>query len=111
MSLAPSASDLAALTSTRKSLIMERMGDKDIVKRAFKTFQKSYDFTSSVNEQRQLSKSGAIHVEKTRVQKNSKAGVIDTKTRRDSLKPKAKSMQGSRPVRSLPKGSSEKVLW
>lgn len=54
MSLAPSASDLAALTSTRKSLIMERMGDKDIVKRAFKTFQKSYDFTSSVNEQRQV---------------------------------------------------------
>ncbi|KAH0864415.1 hypothetical protein HID58_081626 [Brassica napus] len=42
MSLAPSASDP---TSTRKSLIMERMGDKYIVKRAFKTFQKSYDFT------------------------------------------------------------------
>ncbi|CAN6903524.1 unnamed protein product [Brassica oleracea] len=48
MSLAPSASDP---TSTRKSLIMERMGDKYIVKRAFKTFQKSYDFTSCVNEQ------------------------------------------------------------
>ena len=37
MSLGPSTSDPSALTSTRKSLIMERMGDKDIVKRAFKT--------------------------------------------------------------------------
>ncbi|KAL0755416.1 hypothetical protein Bca101_093084 [Brassica carinata] len=37
MSLGPSTSDPSALTSTRKSLIMERMGDKNIVKRAFKT--------------------------------------------------------------------------
>ncbi|CAN7034587.1 unnamed protein product [Brassica rapa subsp. trilocularis] len=53
MSLGPSTSDPSSLTSTRKSLIMERMGDKDIVKRAFKTFQKSYVFTSSVDEQKQ----------------------------------------------------------
>lgn len=32
-----------SLATTRKSLIMERMGDKDIVRRAFKTFQKSFD--------------------------------------------------------------------
>lgn len=51
LSLGPSASDPTALTSTRKSLIMERMGDKDIVKRAFKTFQKSYDFNTSVDGQ------------------------------------------------------------
>ncbi|KAF3498101.1 hypothetical protein DY000_02055406 [Brassica cretica] len=180
MSLAPSASDP---TSTRKSLIMERMGDKYIVKRAFKTFQKSYDFTSCVNEQlkqllvnqnpekatsilsrqkengryiyvlvtcscllvctethhhlqnqvtwrreevvlvlfvlhlmdskattplrtnkqKELSKSSATSVEKTRLLKNSKA-------RRDSLNPKAKPMQSSLPVRTFPKGSSEKVL-
>ncbi|KAL3631079.1 hypothetical protein CASFOL_024063 [Castilleja foliolosa] len=39
LSLGPtdSVGELAAMT--RKSLIMERMGDKDIVKRAFKTFQ------------------------------------------------------------------------
>lgn len=36
--LGPSDS-LAALPMTRKSLIMESMGDKDIVRRAFKTFQ------------------------------------------------------------------------
>lgn len=162
MSLGPSTSDPSSLTSTRKSLIMERMGDKDIVKRAFKTFQKSYVFTSSVDEQKQspakatsipscqkengrptkssclekrsgssairsssyglksnntaenkqkeLFKSDARPVEKTRLLKNSKAGVIDAKTRRDSLKPKAKPMQVSLPVRSLPKGSSKKVL-
>ncbi|CAG7899382.1 unnamed protein product [Brassica rapa] len=51
MSLGPSASDP---TSIRKSLIMERMGDKYIFKRAFKTFQKSYDFTSCVHDQKQL---------------------------------------------------------
>ncbi|KAL1218961.1 Protein WVD2-like 7 [Cardamine amara subsp. amara] len=165
----PSASDPTALTSTRKSLIMERMGDKDIVKRAFKSFQKSFDFKASVDgqntvlkqnptkatsipsvatrqkengrptkasslekrtstsahpspshglksnkttekQEKELSKSGAKPVEKTRLQKNPKAGVIDAKTRRDSLKPKAKPMQGSLPMRTIPKGSLDKVL-
>ncbi|EOA40077.1 hypothetical protein CARUB_v10008773mg [Capsella rubella] len=166
MNMDPPASDPTALTSTRKSLIMERMGDKDIVKRAFKTFQKSFDFKTSVDgentvlkqstakatsipsvptrpkekgrpakastmemrsgttayrspshgqksnekQQKELSKSGARPVEKTRLQKNPKAGVIDAKTRRDSLNPKAKPMQGSLPVRTLPKGSLDKVL-
>ncbi|KAF8086744.1 hypothetical protein N665_0613s0013 [Sinapis alba] len=170
MSLGPSASDPTALTGTRKSLIMERMGDKDIVKRAFKTFQKSYDLETSVDEQKpalkqnpvkstsipsaatrhkengrpakasgmekristsahgysasrglksnvtaekqqkELSKSGARPAEKTRLQKNPKAGVIDAKTRGESLNPKAKPMQGSLPVRTLPKGPSDKML-
>ncbi|XP_039062067.1 protein WVD2-like 7 isoform X2 [Hibiscus syriacus] len=35
----PSSPDPASLPATRKSLFMEKMGDKDIVKRAFKTFQ------------------------------------------------------------------------
>ncbi|KAL6567762.1 hypothetical protein OROGR_001430 [Orobanche gracilis] len=38
LSLGPTNS-LGGLSTTRKSLIMESMGDKDIVKRAFKTFQ------------------------------------------------------------------------
>ncbi|CAN7043300.1 hypothetical protein Bca4012_071529 [Brassica carinata] len=165
MSLGPSsASDPSALTSTRKSLIMERMGDKDIVKRAFKSFQKSYDLGASVDEQKpalkqnpakttsipsvatrhkengrpakasgmekrsstsghdysasrglksnvtvekqqkELSNSGARPVDKTRLQKNPKGGVVDAKTKRESLNPKAK------PVRILPKVSSEKML-
>uniref|UniRef100_A0A2P2LKU0 Uncharacterized protein LOC8270369 n=1 Tax=Rhizophora mucronata TaxID=61149 RepID=A0A2P2LKU0_RHIMU len=33
----------ASLTTTRKPLIMEKMGDKDIVKRAFKTFQNNFN--------------------------------------------------------------------
>ncbi|WZZ80913.1 hypothetical protein YC2023_101485 [Brassica napus] len=65
------------------------------------------------NKQKEVSKSGETPVEKTRLQKSSKfykAGVVDAKTRRDSLNLKAKPMQGSFPVRSLPKGSSEKNI-
>ncbi|CAI0379596.1 unnamed protein product [Linum tenue] len=52
-----------ALASTaRKSLIMERMGDKDIVKRAFKTFQNSYSKSSLPQEMT----SGAKQVASTR---------------------------------------------
>ncbi|CAA7014393.1 unnamed protein product [Microthlaspi erraticum] len=38
-----STSDPTSLATTRRSLFMERMGDKDIVRRAFKTSQKSFD--------------------------------------------------------------------
>ncbi|XP_077237903.1 neurofilament heavy protein isoform X2 [Tasmannia lanceolata] len=39
------------LTTSRRSLIMEKMGDKEIVKRAFKTFQNSLNLlTSSTDE-------------------------------------------------------------
>ncbi|XWS68923.1 hypothetical protein CRYUN_Cryun04dG0135100 [Craigia yunnanensis] len=52
LSLGPSGSDPASLAATRKSLIMEKMGDKDIVKRAFKTFQSNYNqFKPSSQEQ------------------------------------------------------------
>lgn len=52
LSLVPSSSDPASLTTTRKSLIMEKMGDKDIVKRAFKTFQSNYNQLKSSGEER-----------------------------------------------------------
>ncbi|GMY26140.1 protein WVD2-like 7 isoform X1 [Fagus crenata] len=51
-SLGPTNSDQTSLTTTRKSLIMEEMGDKDIVKRAFKTFQKNYNESKSSGEER-----------------------------------------------------------
>ncbi|XP_047318703.1 protein WVD2-like 7 isoform X2 [Impatiens glandulifera] len=41
MNLGHSNSNHPSSSSTRKSLIMEKMGDKDIVKRAFRTFQNS----------------------------------------------------------------------
>ncbi|CAF2110133.1 unnamed protein product, partial [Brassica napus] len=164
MSLGPSASDP---TSTRKSLILERMGDKYIFKRAFKTFQKSYDFTSCVHDQKQVfkhlnpgkatsipslatrqkengrptkssclekrsgssairsssyglksnntaenkqTKGGNISLSHDQTKHVGNAGVIDAKDRRKSLNPKAKPMQSSLPVRTTPKGSSEKVL-
>lgn len=43
LSVDASGSNPAPPSTTRKSLIMERMGDKDIVKRAFKTFQSNYN--------------------------------------------------------------------
>ncbi|KAF2574723.1 hypothetical protein F2Q70_00001194 [Brassica cretica] len=134
-SLGPSASDPTSLTSTTKSLIMERMGDKEIIistdqlpkhqnpekatsipsrqKENGRPTKSSHlekrsairsssnglkSNNTSENKQEELSKSGATAVEKTRLQKNSKAGVIDAKTRRDSLNPKAKPMQGGLPA-------------
>ncbi|XVF84870.1 hypothetical protein PTKIN_Ptkin17bG0074000 [Pterospermum kingtungense] len=43
LSLGPSGSGSSSLAATRRSLIMEKMGDKEIVKRAFKTFQSNYN--------------------------------------------------------------------
>ncbi|KAM7484290.1 hypothetical protein LguiA_000299 [Lonicera macranthoides] len=44
-------SDPPSLTTTRRSLFMEKMGDKDIVKRAFKTFQNNFNqLRSSTDE-------------------------------------------------------------
>ncbi|OMO57289.1 hypothetical protein CCACVL1_25856 [Corchorus capsularis] len=57
LSLGPSGSDPASPATTRKSLIMEKMGDKDIVKRAFKTFQSNYrELKPSTQEQSPASK-------------------------------------------------------
>ncbi|KAL9271885.1 WVD2-like 7-like protein [Drosera capensis] len=47
LNLDPSNSDPSWLATTRKSLIMERMGDKDIIKRAFRTFQNNFGEVSS----------------------------------------------------------------
>ncbi|KAL2349350.1 hypothetical protein Fmac_003350 [Flemingia macrophylla] len=56
MRLAPSNPDTAPHNTMRRSLIMEKMGDKDIVKRAFKTFQNSFNQPKSSGEDRSLIK-------------------------------------------------------
>ncbi|KAJ4959782.1 hypothetical protein NE237_019692 [Protea cynaroides] len=43
LALQPENSNSASRTTTRKSFIMENMGDKEIVKRAFKAFQYSFN--------------------------------------------------------------------
>ncbi|OIV94537.1 hypothetical protein TanjilG_25599 [Lupinus angustifolius] len=43
-------------TTMRKSFIMEKMGDKDIVKRAFKTFQNNFNQTETSGEDRSFVK-------------------------------------------------------
>ncbi|KAG4935922.1 hypothetical protein AAZX31_18G121400 [Glycine max] len=55
-SLAPSQPDPAPHTTMRKSLIMEKMGDKDIVKRAFKTFQNNFNQRKTSAENKSLVK-------------------------------------------------------
>ncbi|XP_047168364.1 protein WVD2-like 7 isoform X1 [Vigna umbellata] len=56
LSLGPSQSEPAPRTTVRKSLIMERMGDKDIVKRAFKTFQNNFNQPKTSGENKSLVK-------------------------------------------------------
>jgi hypothetical protein len=48
----PPNSDSPSLMTTRKSFIMEQMGDKEIVKRAFKSFQNHYNQLKSSSEQK-----------------------------------------------------------
>ncbi|GLT74265.1 hypothetical protein SLA2020_460710 [Shorea laevis] len=50
--LEQSSSNPAPLATSRKSLIMERMGDKDIVKRAFKTFLSNYSQPKSSSQEK-----------------------------------------------------------
>uniref|UniRef100_A0A5B7AAT9 Putative neurofilament heavy polypeptide isoform X1 n=1 Tax=Davidia involucrata TaxID=16924 RepID=A0A5B7AAT9_DAVIN len=52
LTLGPANSDSTSLTPTRKSFIMEKMGDKDIVKRAFKTFQNNLNQLRSSGDER-----------------------------------------------------------
>lgn len=56
LSLGPSQSEPGPRTTVRKSLIMERMGDKDIVKRAFKTFQNNFNQPKTSGENKSLVK-------------------------------------------------------
>ncbi|XP_028788049.1 protein WVD2-like 7 isoform X2 [Neltuma alba] len=56
LSLGPSNNDPVSLTPVRKSFIMEKMGDKDIVKRAFKTFQNNFNQSKTSGEARPLVK-------------------------------------------------------
>lgn len=52
LGMGPSSSYSSSPTTTRKSFIMEKMGDKDIVKRAFKSFQNNFNQLKSSSEER-----------------------------------------------------------
>nr|DAD31079.1 TPA_asm: hypothetical protein HUJ06_009930 [Nelumbo nucifera] len=54
LSLEPTNSDSATHATTRRSFIMEKMGDKEIVKKAFKTFQNSLSQQRTSSEARPL---------------------------------------------------------
>jgi hypothetical protein len=55
-------SETVPLTTTRKSFIMEKMGDKDIVKRAFKTFQNNFSQLKSSAEERAIREKQVRHL-------------------------------------------------
>ncbi|XP_022977440.1 protein WVD2-like 7 [Cucurbita maxima] len=55
LSLGTPNSDPSSVTGIRRSFIMEKMGDKDIVKRAFKTFQNSFNQMKSSPQEERLS--------------------------------------------------------
>ncbi|CAE5963633.1 unnamed protein product [Arabidopsis arenosa] len=83
-------SDPTAVPTTRKSLIMERMGDKDIVRRAFKSFQKSFDQMKSTGDGKDTApkqvpaKATAVPRLGTTGQKNSRLAKSDGTERKGS---------------------------
>ncbi|MED6106251.1 hypothetical protein PIB30_003209 [Stylosanthes scabra] len=56
MSLGPTNHEMDPHSTLRESLIMKKMGDKDIVRRAFKTFQNNYNQPKVSGEDRSLVK-------------------------------------------------------
>lgn len=86
LTLVPTKSDSASETviTARKFLIMEQMGDKDIVKRAFKTFQNSVNQSKSSNEEKSSTPKQKLST-KTKVAKVS-ASVPLPKDNEESLK-------------------------
>lgn len=62
ISLNPSKSDPSSAATTRKSLFMEKMGDKDIVKRAFKSF---HSYQSATNGESISSPSEQVLMKRT----------------------------------------------
>ena len=65
LSLGPKDPDPALHTTVRKYFIMEKMGDKDIVRRAFKTFQSNFNQPKTSGEDRSLVKTQVVRVEKS----------------------------------------------
>uniref|UniRef100_A0A1J3E7R9 Protein WVD2-like 7 n=1 Tax=Noccaea caerulescens TaxID=107243 RepID=A0A1J3E7R9_NOCCA len=104
MNLGPSASsDPTSLASTRKSLIMERMGDKDIVKRAFKSFQKSFDFDGETTAPKQNpAKATSIPSLATRPKENGRPTKASSMEKRSNItaqkQHKEQAKTGERPV-------------
>jgi hypothetical protein len=58
----PSNSEPDPLITIRKSFIREKMGDKDIVKRAFKTFQNNFSQLKSSAEERAIREKQVRHL-------------------------------------------------
>ncbi|XP_011034185.1 PREDICTED: uncharacterized protein LOC105132394 isoform X5 [Populus euphratica] len=62
LTMDPSNSEPDHLITTRKSFIREKMGDKDSVKRAFKTFQNNFSQLKSSAEERAIREKQVCHL-------------------------------------------------
>lgn len=110
LSLEPTSSVAATPTPARRSFIMESMGDKDIVKRAFRSFQNNLSLSKpSAEEQSSIPRQHSTKV--TRVPYTSvapqkdkdrvKKPVEDTSSQRRQVSARANSVPASRPVRGV----------
>ncbi|KAG6650922.1 hypothetical protein I3843_06G071600 [Carya illinoinensis] len=121
LSLDPTDSNPASLRMTRKSFIMEEMGDKDIVKRAFKTFQKNINQPKSSGEDRASDpKQAPVKGTEPRVsssmtprkenQRSLKAGGVDKKSAEAAPSSfRLRSDEGAEKRKELSKKSEEKL--
>ncbi|KAM7468601.1 hypothetical protein LguiB_016163 [Lonicera macranthoides] len=76
-----------SVNTTRSSLIMEKMGDKDIVKRAFKSFQKRLNQqTSSSNEKSCEPKQMATREAEQKVSASTTSRKLNERTRKSTEK-------------------------
>ncbi|XP_060669471.1 protein WVD2-like 7 isoform X2 [Ziziphus jujuba] len=68
LGMGPTNSYSSSPTTARKSFIMEKMGDKDIVKRAFKSFQNNFSQLKSSSEERSaLHDQGQVSTKETKL--------------------------------------------
>ncbi|KAJ4830941.1 hypothetical protein Tsubulata_019832 [Turnera subulata] len=109
------------LTATRKSFIMEKMGDKDIVKRAFKTFQNNYNQLKASAEERSLRAKQQVPTKAAEVKVSTstttprkenggslKLGSVDRKTAKPAPSSLLKSDEKAEKKKEFPKKLGEK---
>lgn len=110
LSLEPTTSAAATTTPARRSFIMESMGDKDIVKRAFRAFQNnpslstpSADEHSSTPQQHSSKTTRVPHTSMTpqKDRESVKKPVENTSSQRKQVSARANSVPSSRPVKGV----------
>ncbi|KAG5522327.1 hypothetical protein RHGRI_034493 [Rhododendron griersonianum] len=98
-------SDSTSITTPRKSLFMEKMGDKDIVKRAFKTFQNSFNQVRASGDDKS---SRRKEVSTTMPEHKLSTSLTPRKEKEGSLKGAGMDHRSAKPAPSFSMRSSER---